>query len=603
LKVTSPSWPTWFCTVATLMVAASCSSEPGEPAADRPNILLVSFDTTRADVLDCYGAEHGASPVIDQLAAEGVLFEHAFSSVPLTLPAHTTMLTGLDPPSHQVRDNSIYNVPEEAEALAEILRQVGYRTFAEVSSIVLLPRYGLDQGFDHYGTGSLGLTPPHTTTRDAEDITAASLELLRGSEPFFGFVHYYDPHHPLNPPSPFAERYAKDPYLGEVARTDHSLGELLQALREQGREDRTLIVFTSDHGEGRGDHGQVSHGILLHDATQKVPLILRHPALTAGRVRGHVAALCDLFPTVLDFLGLDARQDLDGRSLLPLTRGESSIAGAAYMETLAPQLGYDWAALYGLRTLEWKLVEGGQARLFHIAEDPGELRDVAANHPDVLADLSLRLSAQREKASLLARETRVVTGEELRLLGGLGYAALGTEIVEDDRKRPDPYDHIGKLEEIMKGKLYLEDPKTVPQALEIFQRLSTEIPGTFEVWQSLGTALGKLQRDAEALQAFLQASRIHPEVVGIHVDVGLAAMRSGKLGLCRKHLHTALEMEQCPPRAFFMLWQTYKDTGNLAKAGSILTQLLERSDLSDQERREAQRLLKATASQARPGGE
>lgn len=579
-----------------LAIAAAAAAAPGmqrDPpevggTAAPVNVLLVSFDTTRADVLGCYGNPRAASPRIDALAREGLRFAWAFSPVPLTLPSHATLFTGLNPPAHRVHHNADYALSQGALTLAEILSAEGYATSAEIGSVVLLPRFGLDQGFEVYGQGTMSLESGRPPQRRAEDVADAVIARLRPGRPFFAFVHFYDPHHPLEPPDEFAARFADDLYLGEIAYADHQLGRILDHLQEQSLLDQTLVIVTSDHGEGRGDHGEVSHGILLHDATQRVPLVLSHPRLPVGQTSNRLATLADILPTVLDFLGLPLPARSDGSSLL----GPAPADAAAYLETLEPYLGFDWSPLHGLRTLEWKLVQGTRTRLFDMLADPGEEQDVAADHPELVALLRQRLGQRRNTDEhALARTTIALSDEELAVLGGLGYLApLTDEPAAPDSTLPDPYDHIGAVGKILQSQAHLAEGQ-LEAAREILEPLAAELPGTFEVQHLLGACYGRLGRHADALERFERALEIHPQLLRARIDAGLAAHHAQKPALARRHLERAIAAEGCPPRASFLLFESHQQAGNSGKAKAVLRALLQRQDLDPAARKKAQELI------------
>lgn len=592
LTHTSLQRPAW--TGLVLALVASVASAHGFPEdGGRPGVLLVSFDTTRADALGCYGAVGNPTPNVDRLAAEGVRFAQAFTPVPLTLPSHTTMLTGIDPPRHTVRDNAVYNVPERALTMAEILQQAGYRTFAEVASIVLLPRYQLNQGFASYGVGDMQLQGGAHARRTAGEVADAVLAQLDGEGPFFGFVHFYDAHLPIELPEDFAERF-EDPYAGAVAFADEALGRIVAGLEERELLERTLIIVTSDHGEGRGDHEERTHGSLLYDTTQRVPLVLRHPELGRATVEDRVAKLADLLPTVLDVVGLEIPDGLDGRSLVPVIQGDDLVEGDVYLETLLPMLAYDWAPLYGVRTLEWKLVLGARPHLFQLHDDPLEEHDLAADRPEVVEKLSRRVRFLRdERGEVLDRSTRTVTGAELRVLGGLGYVGHAADESADGTDRQDPFDHAGTLTRILEAQ-ELFDGGDLDGAIAGFEALAEEAPGTFRVLQALGACYGRKGEHGLALHAFRRAAKVRPDMLKIHLDIATAARNSGREEVLREHLTIAIAMEGCPPGAYFTLWQSLVTAGENPRARAVLEQLLERDDLSKVDREKARRSLKST---------
>lgn len=573
--------------------AAPASSTKNAAKSDpsKWNLLLVSFDTTRADALGAYGNSHGTSPNVDALAREGTLFTHAFSPVPITLPAHTTMLTGLDPCRHSVRDNALYDVPPTAPLLQQLLKDEGRRTFAVVASIVLLGRHRLSRGFDSYDDQGLVVTAGDEHERQADAVAAAALPQLAGSEPFFGFVHFYDPHQPYRAPPDLAAKTG-DPYLAEVAFADRAFGRLLDALKSSGRLERTIVVVTADHGEGRGEHGEVSHGMLLHDATQHVPLVVRVPGAKAGRCDALVR-LCDLAPTLLELLGVAAPPGLDGRSLAAAFRGGELDDEDGYLETISTQLSFDLAPLFGVRSREWKLVLGARPHLWRLADDPGELKDVAADHPDVVAALTRKLLHLRDgRGPALQRDLRAVTGDELKVLGGIGYVSRGdADATEIASGLPDPYDHVGVGDDLAKAGLLVE-ARRFDEAIAIYAQLVQQLPGCYAAREAFGVAYGRKGDNARALEQLLAAAAIHPGSPDLQIQIALAAHFCGKADLTTSHLELAIARPNCPPLAYFMLWEQKSGGGDADGAKRILTDLLKRSDLSPADRAQAEQLLR-----------
>jgi arylsulfatase A-like enzyme len=571
----------------------SASSSSGAATSAKRNLLLVSLDTTRADALSPWGAPAERTPTLEKLARGATVFETAISPVPLTLPSHATMFTGLDPSRHSVRDNSGYALPETATTLAETLRDSGWRTFAAVAAVILLPRFGLEQGFESYDASGLDVADERSHQRPADAVVDSVLRLLPGREPFFGFVHFYDAHQPCRAP-PELERKFGDAYFASIHLADRALGRLLDALKEQGVLERTIVVVTADHGEGRGDHGQTTHGLLLHDATQRVPLLIRVPGFAARRIEGVVATLADLVPTLLQLLEVEPPPGLDGRSLFPALRGRELDAGDAYMESLFPQHGFDFAPLYGVRTPEWKLVLGARPHLWHLADDAKELRDVAAEKPDVVAALTRRVVHLRDErgAPLPVSEHRM-TGEELRAFGGLGYVGgSGGAAVDDDASaRPDPYDSVAAAEEATQL-THLVDEGKGDQALARLEILARRFPGMVQARQTLGALHGQRGDHEKALDELAAAAKLRPRSPDTQLQAALAAWLAGKPDVARDYVEKATSMPGCPARGFMMLAESRVAVRDLDGARRILRELLGRGDLTAAERSEAQAALK-----------
>jgi arylsulfatase A-like enzyme/Tfp pilus assembly protein PilF len=403
-------------------------------AAPRPSVLLLTLDTTRADRLEPYGARDVETPTLACLAASGVIFEHAVATTPVTAPSHASLLTGLYPPRHGVRDNSTHYLADEVPTLTERLDDAGYRTAAFVSTVILDRRYGLAQGFELYddeirsGTGRPEARLTSERPADAtSDRALAWLDGLAEDEPFFLWVHFYDPHIPYAPPLPWAERYAGRPYDGEIAFMDAQIARLLQHPR--AAPDTTIVAAVGDHGESLGEHGERTHGLLVYDATLRVPFILRLPGGPAGlRIRSPVSQV-DLTPTLLEALSLvpdDGPADLDGRSLLSLLGDEGSLpTRLLFAESDVPFFAYGWSRLRSVRDGTLKLIDAPTVELYDLEQDPDELRNLASQRRDDVRRLEAAVEGWIGDDSA-AGSTLAVDAETASMLRALGYTAGAT---------------------------------------------------------------------------------------------------------------------------------------------------------------------------------
>ena len=409
------------------------------------NVLLVTLDTVRADRLGCYGHESAETPTLDSLAERGVRFDDAVTSVPLTLPSHATILTGLSPLSHGVRDNGRYRLAEEHVTLAEVLSSHGYDTAAFVGCFVVDARFGLDQGFDTYDfeVSADGYHPqmPDYNERSATDVTDAAVRWLDeraipgANVPFFVWVHYFDPHQPYQSPLQRLPRFTVRPYDAEIAYVDAELGRLLDKLDDLGVRDRTVIVVAGDHGEALGEHGEPTHGMLIYESTMRVPLIVSCTALFDGayHVGDRVVGLTDVRPTVEDLLGVTGSPPVDGESLL---RPGADDDRAIYVETEMPLSLAGWSPLRGLRTHSHKYILAPQRELYDLREDPAELHNVYAAGGPVAGSLESRLSELMNGIGPGSGSDRALTDEEIERLGSLGYVQSGAGRAEGTL--PDP---------------------------------------------------------------------------------------------------------------------------------------------------------------------
>ncbi|MCP4662482.1 MAG: sulfatase-like hydrolase/transferase [bacterium] len=430
--------------ILAILTVLGCSDLGPSPA---PHVLVITLDTARADRFSYAGDSPVATPNVDALAAEGTAFLQAVTPAPITLAAHASLLTGQLPTHHGVRNNGTYRLAAEAVTLGELLRDRGYRTAAFVGSSVLDHQYGLDQGFDHYDDlmPSRDQGPGFYPERPGGAVVEAALSRLAQHDrtPTFTWVHLFDPHIPYAPPEPERSQYAASLYDGEIAYSDRVVGTLLDGYRRLDLLDDTIVVFTSDHGESLGAHGELTHGAFLFDATVRVPLVIRVPGLDqVGRVESQVH-LADILPTVAEILGLSIPEDIQGTSLVPLMRGLAETPGTeaprtAYLETFLPLENYGWFRLWGVRTEDWKLVSGTYPELFDLQADPEELADVAAGHPELTRDLSRVLQRDfpdRAAGAGQRFDPGEATRRQLSALGYLSQPLAVADLAEDPVER------------------------------------------------------------------------------------------------------------------------------------------------------------------------
>lgn len=435
------------CGVAAIAGVAWLS---GWTEAVRPNVLLITFDTTRADRLGAYGWRHGRTPAVDGLAERGILFNRAYASVPLTLPSHASILTGMHPFYLGVRDNAHFQLDSKARTLAEVLHEQGYQTGAVVASFVLDARFGLDQGFDDYRddlADPLEFDAFQVPERNARAVVDDSLDWLRQADknpPFFLWTHFYDPHHPYHTPPNFPF-YQSHPYDLEIAYADFHLSRLLEAMEGSPPNDRpTLIVFAADHGEALGEYGEETHGYFVYDSTLHVPLVIKLPdGSRAGTRIGAPVGLIDLMPTILELVGLPppTEDEIHGRSLVGLMNGEAASTEAfesrpLYFECFMPMYDFGWAPTYGIRLDQTKFIESPIPELYLLADNAreGQPNNVFEEHPDLASQLSDRLQALLDtplRQPALSGTIEEVDPEVVQNLAALGYLT-GTTIQEED---------------------------------------------------------------------------------------------------------------------------------------------------------------------------
>ena len=423
------------------------------------NVLLVTLDTTRADRIGAYGWSKAKTPNIDALAAGGVRFVNAYCSAPLTLPSHCSILTGTYPLYHKVRNNGSYYLGPEAVTLAERLRDRGLRTSAFVASFNVDSRFGVDQGFALYDdrADEEQMLKTFRSERKADKVADAFLGWLdaNAGTRFFSWVHFFDPHMPHDPPSPYKEEFAADLYDGEVAFMDHELGRIIDALRAKGVLERTLVVVAGDHGEALGEKEELDHGIFIYDGTMKVPLILyADKRLPGGLVVDSRVRLIDLMPSVLDMLGIPVNPEVQGTSLLPFIEGRKDGDLPCYLETYYPPETFGWSELVGIIDGDWKFIRAPRSELYNLKTDAKEEKDLVAREAGTAARLNRKLD-DLIKASTSKADPgrRTLSREEEDRLRSLGYIGADASVKVGKGPLPDPKDKMGEFKILFKAKL------------------------------------------------------------------------------------------------------------------------------------------------------
>jgi choline-sulfatase len=482
------------------------------------NVLLITLDTVRADHLGCYGCADARTPSLDDLARHGLLCEQAIAPAPLTLPSHATMLTGLDAPSHGVRDNGAFHLAETHTSLAEVLAAHGYSTAAFIAAFTLDKRYGLAQGFELYDDDCTPrradriVTDATVNERSAADVTDSALKWLQtaggGAKPFFAWVHYFDAHFPYTPPRQYAELFPQRPYDGEIAYVDAQIERIVESLRASKQLQRTLIVVAADHGESLNEHNEATHGQLIYDSTMRVPLLLSNPALfRQPRVIGdQVVSLADIMPTVLDLLGLPAPRATDGRTLLAPADPDRAI----YVETMATRLKNGWASLHGLRRLHDKYILAPRPEYYDLRKDPHELHDLAAAAPRDMSALESRLAQLMAPMALpdqVAAQASALSAEELQRLASLGYIdapGAGT--------RPgvlDPKDMLPLWNRVMQASIKSQQGRH-DQAIAEIESVLQQDPTNAQAWYYAATIYRRCDRIAPAEKALRRGLALCP---------------------------------------------------------------------------------------------
>jgi len=515
------------------------------------NILLITMDTTRADHLHAYGNRAVETRSLDALARRGVLFAQAITPSPSTLPAHSSILTGLYPFHHGARANGTFKLSDGVQTLAGSLRAAGYQTGAVISAFVLDGRFGLPRGFDFYDddlTKGVKYSPHMFRERPAEltnEAVFAWLERHAREGKFFLWAHYFDPHAAYLPPEPYRSRYADDLYTGEIAYTDRQIGKLLAKLKTLGVRDRTLVVVTSDHGEGRGEHGEMTHALLVYDATLHVPMIFSAPPPfpQGAAVRSQVS-LIDVMPTILDLVGVEVPDGLDGRSLLGLG-GDGP--RPTYIENLSTQVLHGWAPLLGVRRDDYKFIFAPTPELYDLRGDPRELDNRYEQEPVLAADMHALLRSfvgDDPYMGTAAQQNLPLDPETEELLRSLGYVFTAGD---KPPAPPDSYDldpkvmvhHWEKVEQAVQRKIRGE----IAQAIERLEQALEEVPDDVYARQVLSSAYQTYGEREKAYEMIRSVEERQPHDASSVAAVGSALLVLNRVAEAEEKFQRALELE------------------------------------------------------------
>ena len=500
-------------------------------APDRPDVLLITLDTTRADRLGGYGGTPGTTPTLDALASGGVLFRRAYTHVPTTLASHASLFTGLTPARHGVHENGTFALDATTPTIAEAFTAAGYRTGAFVSSVVLDRRYGLARGFQEYAD-DLGRHASGNVLaeRRAEDTVEQALGFLTqaGAQPTFTWVHLYDAHHPYVPPEPFAARFPGRPYDGEIAYMDAQVARLLDQVAAAGRP--TVIAVVADHGESLGEHQEPTHAFFVYGATQQVPLILSFPGvLPAGRTIEPLVRTTDLVPTLLGLARIAVPDGIDGRTLVPLITGRSDReTGPAYQEAYAPRLFWGAQEVLGIRSGRWLYVQAPRPELYDVEEDPAETVNLAAEQPEELDRLRTVLQEWLPKGDPLARRV-AVDAEAAQQLRALGYLGGGAESSDRGKGEPlaDPKDIAPLLKDVADAEALL-GRKEHEKALDAYRQLVERAPRSVSLRMRVAETLVALERLDEAFDAYGALAQDHPDSESHLIGMARVRLRQGR---------------------------------------------------------------------------
>jgi len=540
-----------FALAAAILVPAGCGREGRRTA--RPNVLLVTIDTVRADHLGVYGYRDAETPNLDRLAREGLRFDEAISAVPLTLPSHATILSGLLPPHHGLRNNGAGSFPAARETLATRFSAAGYRTGAFVGSYVLDHRFGLARGFDRYDD-EIARDPsaggPLEAERPGREVVDRALAWLgeNDSRPFFAWIHLYDAHAPYDPPEPFRSRHPGKPYDGEVAAVDFQVGRLLDWLDRARAEKTTLVAVAADHGESLGEHGELTHGFFVYEPTLRVPLILRGARLAAGRVVATPVSLVDLAPTLAGLAGSPLTGAPDGRDLSSnLLRGGEPSAADLYSETEYPRI-FGWSGLAAIRRKSLKYIESPKPELYDLARDPKESRSLA-DPGAPRADLAAVVAAFRREAAV--PEKPAGDRESAAKLASLGYISGSPSPAPRGALR-DPKDVIGAFRRFEDAHWDLVGGRVEPARQKLLEALRSD-PDNPVFLDSLGLAYRRLGDFPAAIRIYRRAVELSPGDADTRYDLAVTLKEAGRIDEALAAARDALVHDASRPDALDIL--------------------------------------------------
>jgi arylsulfatase A-like enzyme/Flp pilus assembly protein TadD len=557
--------------VSFVVALASATACVGCRTASVPqNVLLVTLDTTRADRLGCYGYPKAATPVLDALAAESTLFEHAVTPAPITLPSHSTMMTGLNPYHHGVRYNGIHVLSKKPATLAERLGEAGFKRGAVVSSFAVATRFGLNRGFESYD--DLFAEKPNEDLgthleRKAADAIDRGIAWWNGhaADKRFLWVHLYDAHYPYAPPFPYSVQFADRPYDGEIASVDHELGRLFNTLKKSGAWRSTLVIVAGDHGEGLFDHGERWHANQVYESTTHVPFIIKAAGTPAPRRVREPVSLADIMPTVLDLAGLKSASAMDGVSLRGAIDDGRAPVRPIYFESIAGAILYGWSPLLGVRRGAMNYFEGARAELYDTEHDPAEADNLVQRDAARAADLRADLEVYRKVADVEgsgATGQPVLDDETVRQLASLGYVGGTAATPARSGQGAHPPDLVDIEQELLRAQtavsenrwpeaadsldfILKKDPTNrfalhfrsvaysrqgdSTKAIELARALLKVYPDSPESTDLMGETLSQAGKPGEAAQLYTEALRKHGDNALLRYHLTLALLDAKRI--------------------------------------------------------------------------
>ncbi len=555
------------------------------------NVVLITLDTLRADHIGPYGATGVRTPNLDRLASQGVVFDQVMTTAPLTLPAHSSIMTGQFPPKHGVRDNGGFFLGPEQLTLAEVLSERGYHTGATVGAFVLDSKWGQihDQGFgtyqDDFDLTNVKAMSLASVKRPGNEVVDLALKWMDGvaDQRFFAWMHLYDPHAPYESPEPYRSEYRGHPYRGAIAFTDAQVGRVFDYLDARGLADNTIVIVTADHGEGLGEHGEETHGFFVYESAMRVPLIVRAPGrgLTPRRVSQPVRSV-DIMPTILDLIGAPAPQAVAGVSLLPLMSGEVRELPAAqleaYGEAMYPLHHYGWSELTTLRSERYKLIDAPRPELYDLERDPNELTNLFEERRSVGDAMLRQLRDRKREMDAQAPEAPVnedVDPETRARLAALGY--VGSFVAtskESSSGRADPKDKIGLFNLMTTARDVAKEGDSGAEAIAMLRKVVSEDPNVIDGWFMLGNEYFKAGNYPEAIAHFRRALALKPDYDLAIINMANSYRRLGQDDAALAGYEHYVTVDPKNAYVRYQIGEIYLDRGDLEAAEQQFDQAL-----------------------------
>src|SRR6266404_4136639 len=593
-KLNSPMVPAFRRLILILTAFAALHAAAQTPAKPPLNVVLITIDTLRADHLGCYGYKQIKTPNIDGLAADGVRFESAFAVVPVTLPSHSSMLTGTYPMLSGMHDFSANKLSPLQPTLASVLKQAGYETGAVIGAAVLDSRFGLNQGFDfyydHFDFSRLDQANLDQMERPGNVVADVALDWLakNSQKKFFLWMHLYDPHFPYRPPEPYSREYAAQPYDGEIAFADEQVGRLLRFLKEKGIYRNTVIVLCGDHGESLGEHGEKTHGFFIYNATMHVPLIIRLPESrlpenAPARTLADPVSLVDLMPTILGAVGLEIPSQVQGRSLLPELRADRTDRDQSnrdrvrvlYGETFLPRIHFNWSELRGSENTKYHFIDAPRPELYDLAKDPGEIHNLLTEKKAVAEEMRAKLvgmirdySPGKELAEKTGLDPALM--ERLKALGYAGFSG-GSNPTISSRDLPDPKDRVVTYELISDAIADSQHGRYQESIDKLKSVIKTE-PNSVPAHYLQGLDFYHLNMFAEAVDELQKTVQLSPDYALAFFNLGMAQAHAGQIDAAIATLQRTLQLDGTKVDAASNLGVAFIQKRQLAPAEVALRQ-------------------------------